>query len=484
MAPEEPAGLPAADASRHRLRPDVLSLGQGVLIGLATGAPGQSTAVGLAAIVTASSYATGPAILLGMLPMLAIALCYRRLSAWEPNSGGPYVWVGRSLGPVAGFAVAWAMLVGFALGSASNLLPLGPSLLGLVGVDPGGVAGNVASATLLGGGMTVLAALGLSTTARFQLLIASIEYAILLAFCALGFLAVFVHHQAGTVAPVAGWWSLGGVGGKGSIATAMLYSVFFFTGWDAPVYLSEESRQRRRSPGRAAVISVLVLAVFYTLLCVCLQGVLSPAGLARAAASGDTLGAIGTALAGPTWGRLLAVAVVLSVLGTTQSTIVATSRVGYALAGDRLLPRPLAAVSASFGTPSRAALAFGAVSIAVADASAASSRFASAFAAVAGAEAAAFTAFYVAAALATAVWSRRLILRDWREALLAGVVPLAGAAALCWVLAKSWAGLGAATHWTLGALVVLGVVAMAVAAGVVRSPYFKLRAEAAAPRVD
>lgn len=68
------------DAEVHGLRPDVVTLREGIVVGLATSAPGQSTAVALAGMVAVSAYATGPGIVVGMLPMLIIALCYRRLN--------------------------------------------------------------------------------------------------------------------------------------------------------------------------------------------------------------------------------------------------------------------------------------------------------------------------------------------------------------------------------------------------------------------
>ena len=71
--PSRPLPAAVADASTHQLRPDVVSLPQSVVIGVATSAPGQSTAVALAGMVAVAAYATGPAIILSMIPMLAIA---------------------------------------------------------------------------------------------------------------------------------------------------------------------------------------------------------------------------------------------------------------------------------------------------------------------------------------------------------------------------------------------------------------------------
>src|ERR1700723_2831823 len=107
---------PAADASTQELRPDVVSLPMSVLIGVATSAPGQSTAVAIAGMVAVSAYASGPAILLSMFPMLA---------------------------------------------SVSNILPLGPALLSVMGLSASGVAGNVLTATLFGLGLTAIAAVGM-----------------------------------------------------------------------------------------------------------------------------------------------------------------------------------------------------------------------------------------------------------------------------------------------------------------------------------
>lgn len=61
--------------------------------------------------------------------------------------------------------------------------------------------------------------------------------------------------------------------------------MFIFTGWDGALYVNEEVRQRRRNPGRAALLAVALLAVIYTLSMVGLQGTVRPAKLQLNAAS-------------------------------------------------------------------------------------------------------------------------------------------------------------------------------------------------------
>ena len=462
-----------ADASTHQLRPDIVSLPQSVVIGVATSAPGQSTAVALAGMVAVAAYATGPAILLSMLPMLAIALCYQRLNLWNQNCGGPYVWVARAINPYVGYLVGWSMLVGFVLGSVSNILPLGPAMLSFTGLDTSGTVGNVLTATVFGLVLTAIAAIGIRTTARFQLAIASIEYVVLLVFSGIAFWAVFVEHRAGTVHPSMSWIHLSGVGGKGSLAGAMLIAIFLFTGWDATIYINEETTRKRINPGKAAIISVAILGPVFAWLFVSFQGVV-PAGKLQAHAT-DALPYLAQVLVGSGWSKFMVLAVVLSVLGTTQATIVSTSRVTYSMGTDRLLPQAFGKVNRRFRTPMFATIFWGLIMVVVADLYVLWSSLANAFNYVVNAEAIAFTIFYIFTALATTWYYRSLLRRSVGDLVLVGIFPLGGAAVLTWVLWRSVPALDPTARWTVFGVGVLGLVLMGVSALVLRSPFFKIR---------
>jgi amino acid transporter len=476
LQPEDPGPVPpvaVADASTHQLRPNAVTLPQSVVIGVATSAPGQSTAVALAGMVAVAAYATGPAIILSMLPMLAIALCYQRLNLWNQNCGGPYVWVARSISPYVGYLVGWSMLVGFVLGSVSNILPLGPAMLSFTGLDPSGTAGNILTATIFGLAVTAIAAIGIKTTAKFQLAIASIEYLILLVFSGIAFWAVFVQHRAGTVHPNLGWLHLSGEGGKGSLAGAMLIAIFLFTGWDATIYINEETVRKRINPGKAAITSVVILGPVFAWLFVSFQGVV-PADRLQAHAT-DALPYLAQVLVGSGWAKLMVLAVLLSVLGTTQATIVSTSRVTYSMGTDGLLPRPFARVHPRFRTPMFATVFWGIGMVVVADFYVLSSSLANAFDTVVNAESIAFTIFYIFTALATTWYYRKLLRRSVKDLLLVGIFPLAGAAVLTWVLARSLPTLGSTARWTVATVGVLGVVLMGLSAWILRSPFFRIR---------
>jgi amino acid transporter len=467
-----PARL-VADARNHHLRPGVVSLGQGVVIGVATSAPGQATAVAMGAMVAVSAYASAPAIVLGMLPMLAIAVCYQRLNLFEPNCGGPYVWVARALHPSVGYFVAWSMIVGFMLGSVSNLLPLGPSLLSLFGLDTSGRLGNVLSATIFGLAITAIAAIGIRVTARFQLIIAAIEYAILLVFSVIGFIAVFVRHWPGTMHPSIGWLQLDGIGHKGSLTGAMLISIFLYIGWDAPMYINEESKHRRANPGKAVLIAVGILGPIYAWLFLSLQGVVSPARLQ--AHADNALPYIAQALVGHSWSRVMVLAIVLSVLGTAQATIVATSRVTYAMGTDRLLPAVFGTVHERFRTPLFASCFWGGLTIVIADLCVLWSSLSSAFDVVLNSAAVAFAVFWTFTALATSWYYRRRLLRSVGDFLLVGILPLFAAATFIWLLYQQIPQFALNARVTLIVIGAIGLVAMAISRYVFHAPFFEIR---------
>src|SRR5947209_15649182 len=115
------------------LEHNAIGLFQSTIIGIAASAPGQATALSLAAIIVSSAYGGGAAVIITAVPMLAIAYCYYRLNLWDQNCGATYSWVGKSISPYLGFMVGWVMLTGFALGEVSNILPLGPAFLSLIG---------------------------------------------------------------------------------------------------------------------------------------------------------------------------------------------------------------------------------------------------------------------------------------------------------------------------------------------------------------
>src|SRR5664280_1978182 len=257
---------------------DAIGLLEDTVIGMASSAPAVSVAFTMAALAAATSYGSGPIIVITAVPMLVIAYAYRRLNLWSQNCGASYAWVGRAINPYLGFMVGWLMVAGYVIATVSGVEVLGPSVLAVFGADAANVWANVGIATAVGLMMLLLAVVGIRITARTQIGFAIVEYAILVGFAIVGLTAV-AGHWSGTYHMTSGWLSPSGVGGRGSAAAGFLIAVFIFTGWDGAIYVNEEVKRRQKSPGTAALLAVASLALIYTLSIVGLQGVVSPAKL-------------------------------------------------------------------------------------------------------------------------------------------------------------------------------------------------------------
>jgi amino acid transporter len=433
-------------------------------------------AVTLAGLALAAAYGGGPVIILCGVPMLILANAYRRLNLWNANCGASFEWVGRAINPYLGFFTGWLMLAGYIVGSISVVVVLAPSVLAIFGASATSTWPNIGISTALILIMLAIAVAGIRITARTQVGMAVIEYAVLVGISIWGLAFVLGHHH-GTFPITRGWFSLSGIGGKGSLATGLLIAVFMYSGWDATIYVNEEVRHRRVNPGRAAVIAVALLIVLYALPQVGLQGVVSPAKLQ--ANSSSALVYVTSALGGGGWAKVMAIALTLSVIGSTGTGIVAGARIAYGMATYRVLPPILGQINRRFSTPAIGSIILGIILIAATWAYLLSSSIATVFTEVVSTTGLLFAFFYILTALAAIVYYRRRVSSNAWDALLVGILPLGAAGFLGWVVVKSLQNAPASEKWSLVGIFGAGVIMMFVARFVLRSPFFQIPRESA-----
>jgi amino acid transporter len=288
-----------------------------------------------------------------------------------------------------------------------------------------------------------------------------------------------ISHRHGTFPISKGWFSLTGIGGHGSLTGGFLVALFAYTGWDGTVYVNEEVKHRRVNPGRAAMMAVALLAVVYTLTQVGLQGVVSPAKLQ--ANSTSALVYVADALGGGGWAKVMAFSLALSVIATTGVGIVLGARVIYGMANHRVLPPFLGNVNGRFATPVAASLVVGLTLLGLTWAYLVSTSLANAFDDAIAITALLYAAFYILTALAAITYYWRRIFSNVMDAVTLGVLPLAAAGFLGWIMVKSLQAAPAAQIWSLVAIIAVGVVLMLVARLVLRPQFFHLRRETEGP---
>ena len=329
-------------------------------MGLSSSGPAQTLAVSLAGLVAASGYGGPVPILICLIPMLGIAIAYQRLNRWDQSAGATYTWVARVFNPYLGFLSGWMILLYYTLGTTTLTIPAGVYTLDLIApslvdrhwaVFVAGAGWNVL--------ITVFAVTGLKLVVRFEWAIVLFQYAVLLIVAVVALHAL--AHGLTAVHFSWAWFSLSGMGGARGLMGGMLIACFMYSGWDAAIYVNEETRDRANNPGRAAIASVAMLAAIYSLATLSFQAVLPPEELQ--AHAGDALAAVSEGLLHGPWGALMALVVLLGTLATLQAAVVSAARMGLAMSRDRVMPAFFCRLRAGGSTPWAATLTMSAVNI-------------------------------------------------------------------------------------------------------------------------
>jgi amino acid transporter len=271
-ASSDPVPFETQARPRGALSKGVLRTGDVIVLSLASSGPTQSIAVTLAALLATVGYASFLPLLICFIPMFGIAVGYQRLNAWQPSAGATYSWVGRALNPHAGFFAGWIMLMYYCVGTTSLTIPLGTYMLSFFSDSAANNSYAVAAVgTAFDLVVLAVAALGIKLSARFQWGWAVFEYGLLAGFTVAAIAGIAGHSLHHTV-PISGsWFTISGAGGFSALVSGLLLAIFLYSGWDTAAYVGEEAEGRKAGP--AAVTSVVILFVMYSVVILAFQGV-------------------------------------------------------------------------------------------------------------------------------------------------------------------------------------------------------------------
>ncbi len=148
--------------------------------------------------------------------------------------------------------------------------------------------------------------------------------------------------------------------------------LFIYWGWDTAVSVNEETENKAVTPGRAAVISTVILLVVYELVVLSAQSYAGLGtkgiGLGNPAHQGDVLSVLGGSIFGSSgFGsfltHLLLLMVLSSAAASTQTTILPTARTTLSMAVYKVDPVDLRRIHRRFLTPTVSTVVMGVVSI-------------------------------------------------------------------------------------------------------------------------
>ena len=170
------------------------------------------------------------------------------------------------------------------------------------------------------------------------------------------------------------WFNPFSIGSFQSFVTGLILMLFIYWGWDTAVAVNEETADRNKTPGRAAIISTVVLLITYVLVIVSAQSFAGIGtkgiGLGNSNNVGDVLSVLGTAVFGGSGfgtflARLLVLMVLSSAAASTQTTILPTARTTLSMAVYKALPPAFARMHGKYLTPTVSTIVMGAISIAL-----------------------------------------------------------------------------------------------------------------------
>lgn len=423
------------------LKPGALGLVGSVVVGMASTAPAYSLAASLGFIVVAGAGLKAPAImLLAFLPMYFIAVAYKELNEAEPDCGTTFTWATRAFGPVVGWMGGWGIIAADIIVMA-NLAQIAGSysyqLADQLGLH-NGLADDAVWSMIAGlvwiAVMTYICYRGIEISARLQYALLSIELVTLMIFAAVAFAKVYTSNGAAQSArPALSWLWPGGLSIPDVVAPSVLIAVFIYWGWDTAVATNEEADDPGRTPGRAAVISTVLLLLTYVLVstaAVAFAGVgTHGVGLGAEGNANDVFNAIGPALYGNgTLGKigldLLAISILTSASASTQTTILPTARTSLSMAVYRALPAKFARIHPRYLTPTWSTVGMGIVSAAFYLLMTAISQ--NILAALIGAIGLQIAFYYGLTGIACAWFYRRSLTSSLRHFVMRGVIPLLG----------------------------------------------------------
>jgi amino acid transporter len=374
MSTEAPPGY-TEDQIEKGLKPGALGLVSATVMGVASTAPAYSLAVTLGLVVGFVGLHAPIVALLAFVPIFLTSIGYSELNKADPDCGTTFTWGTRAFGPKTGFAGGWAIVAADVLCMASLAQVAGQYVFLLFGSTS--IGNNATSGWVLLVGLIWLALMtyicfrGIEVSAALQRVLLGIELVMLAALSITALIKVYSgNHPATSIHVAWSWFNPLGIGSFTSFVSGIILMLFIYWGWDTAVSVNEETKDPEKTPGRAAILSTVILLVTYVLVIIGAQafaGVGSKGiGLGNTA-NFDVLSSLGgevfgTSGIGLVLARLLILMVLSSAAASTQTTILPTARTTLSMATYRAIPKVFAKMHPRYLTPTVSTIVMGVLS--------------------------------------------------------------------------------------------------------------------------
>ena len=344
---------PTESASPDTLEANAIGFVDALAIGLNATSPAYSLAAVIGPIVALVGVAAPGVMLASFVPMLLIASAFYFMNKADQDCGTTFSWVTRALGPWFGWLGGWAITMTgvLVIGSLADVgVRFGFLTFGLDGLAESKAAVTIGAVILILV-MTWICVVGTDVSAKLQNVLVILQVVALGIFIVAALvLAINGDGMPGAPTISLSWLNPFAAGGA-ALTAGLLLGVFAYWGWESAVNLTEETEDSASTPGRAAVVSTVILLATYVGAAYAVVAFAGTDFLAENAEEEEFLFAIlaDEVLGG--WGWIVLLAVATSAVASTQTTIIPASRTALSMGRRRAFPPRFGHIHHEFHTP-------------------------------------------------------------------------------------------------------------------------------------
>ena len=307
---------------------------------------------------------------------LAGALTYAELLAMMPQAAGEYGIMRKAYGPAAGFIYGWtqfaiartasaaALAVGFAIFLNDFLRgALKPIFFTLH--LPYGIIVPFGRLQLVALGALAITTLincaAVKVSGYFATFLTSMKILLVIGVGVGAFIYVGGHWSNLSLTNIGGTCESVAVtgGGLAGFGAAMLGALWAYDGWNNITFMAGEVKRPERNLPLGLIGSIFIVMTLYLFINFGYYHALAPTQIASVPAASSVAAEVVKKFLGPAAVSLMAMGLMISSFGALQASMLATARVPYALARDRLFFQSLARVSQRTHVPVRSLIVQG-----------------------------------------------------------------------------------------------------------------------------
>jgi amino acid transporter/nucleotide-binding universal stress UspA family protein len=263
-----------------------------------------------------------------------------------PKSGGAYYYVNHALGPLFGSIAGWSNWLGLAFASAFYMVGFGKYIQNILGLPDGFALGPVTISSvklvaLVGAALFVTVNyVGAKETGRLQNAIVVILVAILGVFTVVGALRANPANLPASE-------------GFGPMFTTTGIIFVSYLGFVQITSVAEEIKDPGRNLPRAVIGSVLIVSLIYALVLVVMSAAVEPGFINGLSSDKIAVVEVARILLGPAGAVALLFGGLLATASSANASILASSRINFAMGRDNIVTPSLNKIHPRFTTPYR-----------------------------------------------------------------------------------------------------------------------------------